>query len=334
MNIYDISERAGVSIATVSRVLNENARVSPKTREKVLAVMEECGYTPNAFARGLGLNTMKTIGVMCADSSYPYQAKAVYYIEQELRKHGYDCLLCCTGDTLERRKECMELLLTKKVDGIVLVGSSFIYEKKTENRYILSAAKQIPVMTLNGDINAENVYCIITDDVKSMEEAGCFLLQHTEELLYIYNAHSNSGKRKIQGLKKACKKAGVTISEDRIRYYNGYHEDIPAVAKMLKQIWEEGISFSGILCSDDSLAMGALRFAWENGLRIPEDLQVIGYGDSMLVNCCNPGLTSVDTREEVMCRQLVDTLLQVLEGEERPQKQVFYGNLILRGSTR
>lgn len=334
MNIYDVSEKAGVSIATVSRVLNGNANVSEKTKEKVLAVMSQLGYTPNAFARGLGLNTMKTIGVMCADSSYPYQAKAIYYIEQNLREQGYDCILCCTGDALERRKECMELLLTKKVDGIILVGSSFVYERKIENRYIENAAKQIPVMLLNADMDAENVYCIISDDVKSMEEAGCFLLKETEQVLYLYNANSHSGKRKIQGFKEACKKKGITIKEERIRYFDGYHEDIPKVAEMLHEIWKEGIHFSGILCSDDSLAMGALRFAWEKGLQVPKDLQVIGYGDSMLVNCCNPGLTSVDTKEEVMCRQLTDTLLQVLEGKEMPLKQVFQGRLILRGTTR
>ena len=307
MNIYDVSEKAGVSIATVSRVLNGNERVSERTREKVLAVMEECGYTPNAFARGLGLNTMKTIGVMCADSSYPYQAKAIYYIEQNLRANGYDCILCCTGDALERKRECMELLLTKKVDGIILVGSSFVYDKKSENKYIADAAKQIPVMILNADMDAPNVYCIITDDVKSMEEAGKFLLKDKEDILYLYNAHSNSGKRKIQGFKNACKKSSVNISEERIRYFDGYHEDIPAVAKLLNRIRQEGIEFSGILCSDDSLAMGALRFAWENNIKVPEELQVIGYGDSMLVNCCNPGLTSVDTKEEVMCQQLTGT---------------------------
>ena len=334
MNIYDVSERAGVSIATVSRVLNGNERVSEKTRQKVLAIMEECGYTPNAFARGLGLNTMKTIGVMCADSSYPYQAKAIYYIEQNLRASGYDCILCCTGDALERKRECMELLLTKKVDGIILVGSSFVYERKTENKYIVDAAGQIPVMILNADMDASNVYCIITDDVKSMEEAGKFLLKNKEEVLYLYNAHSNSGKRKIQGFKNACKKSGVAVKEERIRYFDGYHENIPAVASMLNDIVKEGIRFSGILCSDDALAMGALRFAWENNLKVPEELQVIGYGDSMLVNCCNPGLTSVDTKEEVMCQQLVDTLLQVLQGKEMPQKLVFNGKLVLRGTTR
>lgn len=86
MNIYDVSNKAGVSIATVSRVLNGNAKVSSATRNKVLDAMKELDYTPNVFARGLGLNTMNTIGIMCIDSSDIYLANAVYYLEQELRK--------------------------------------------------------------------------------------------------------------------------------------------------------------------------------------------------------------------------------------------------------
>ena len=97
MNIYDVSKHAGVSIATVSRVLNGNPNVSERTREKVLHVMDELGYTPNVFARGLGLDTMQTIGIMCSDSSDPYLAGAIYYLEQELRRNGYDSLLCCSG---------------------------------------------------------------------------------------------------------------------------------------------------------------------------------------------------------------------------------------------
>ena len=89
MTIYDISEKAGVSIATVSRVLNGGKNVREQTMEKVLAVIQECGYTPNAFARGLGLNTMKTIGFLCADSSDMYTAKAIFYLEQLLRENNY-----------------------------------------------------------------------------------------------------------------------------------------------------------------------------------------------------------------------------------------------------
>ena len=97
MNIYDVSQKAGVSIATVSRVLNGNPNVSQKTKEKVLNVMDELGYKPNVFARGLGLNTMKAIGIMCPDSSDTFLANAVYYLEQNLRKYGYEIIKEITG---------------------------------------------------------------------------------------------------------------------------------------------------------------------------------------------------------------------------------------------
>ena len=97
MNIYDISKRAGVSIATVSRVLNNSPHVSQATRDRVMKVIEDSGYVPNAFARGLGLNSMQTIGLLCPNASDPYLAQALAFLERALRSKGYDCLLTCTG---------------------------------------------------------------------------------------------------------------------------------------------------------------------------------------------------------------------------------------------
>ncbi|MBP5249200.1 MAG: LacI family DNA-binding transcriptional regulator, partial [Lachnospiraceae bacterium] len=149
-NIYDISERSGVSIATVSRVLNGSPKVSEATKSKVLAVMDELGYTPNVFARGLGLNTMNTVGIMCSDSSDPFLANAVYYLEQNLRKHGYDSFLCCTGYELKNKKNYLELILSKRVDGLILVGSSLLEPKDEDDLYIKEAASRVPVMLMNG----------------------------------------------------------------------------------------------------------------------------------------------------------------------------------------
>ena len=97
MNIYDIAALAGVSIATVSRVVNDSPKVSEKTKEKVRAVMEEQNYTPNVFARGLGLNSMHTVGIVCPDVSDVYMANAVAHLEKYLKKYGYDCILACSG---------------------------------------------------------------------------------------------------------------------------------------------------------------------------------------------------------------------------------------------
>ena len=97
MTIYDISEKAGVSIATVSRVLNGSNNVSEKTKKKSAGCDQPVRVHSQRIRQGLGLNTMKTIGIMCADSSDPYLAKAIYYIEQKLQANGYDSILCCTG---------------------------------------------------------------------------------------------------------------------------------------------------------------------------------------------------------------------------------------------
>ncbi len=332
MTIYDISEKAGVSIATVSRVLNGSRNVSDKTRERVMDIIERYGYTPNAFARGLGLNTMKTMGIMCADSSDPYLAKAVYYIEQKLRANGYDSLLCCTGYDPGAKAASMDLLLTKKVDGVILAGSNFVHEKEWENRYIAEAASQIPVMLLNADLDVPNVYSVLCDDSASVYEATLHMLQDgIRDILYFYNSSSYSGKHKLAGYLAAMEKEG---NESMTRFYHGSQEDIPAMARELRELHDSGSVFHGVIASDDTLAMAALKYAREMNYRIPEDFSVVGYNNSMLTMCCEPELTSVDNKLETLCQHLVTTLLGVLGGQEMPKKTVFSGEIITRGTTR
>ena len=334
MTIYDISEKAGVSIATVSRVLNDSNCVSEKTRQKVLDVIEQYGYTPNAFARGLGLNTMKTIGIMCADSSDLYLAKAVYYIEQKLRASGYDSLLCCTGYELASKAASMNLLITKKVDSIILAGSNFVYEKDQDNRYIAEAAAQIPVMVLNASMDVPNVYSVMSDDYTSMYEATRQMLSDgIEDILYFYNSHSYSGKKKLAGFRAAMAEAHPG-REPLVEFYHDSHEDIHAMVRHLNAVRDKGAVFHGVIAADDNLALAAVKYAAEAGLRIPDDFSIIGYNNSMLTECCEPELTSIDNKLETLCQHLIATLLGILEGREMPKKTVFSGEIIRRGTTR
>ena len=176
MNIYDISRRAGVSIATVSRVLNNSPHVSENTRKKVMTVIEGCGYVPNAFARGLGLNSMQTIGLLCPNASDPYLAQALANLERSFRAHGYDCLLSCTDKELSARMQGVELLRTRHVDGMVLMGSSFIEAEDRNNDFIREAAKAVPILLLNGSFPCDNVYGVLCDDQRAACEATQLLL--------------------------------------------------------------------------------------------------------------------------------------------------------------
>lgn len=335
MTIYDISKRAGVSIATVSRVLNGSANVKPKTRKKVMEVIEQCGYTPNAFARGLGLNTMNTIGILCVDSSDLYLSKAIYYIEQNLRAGGYHAVLCCTGYDLESKKTSLSLLLNQRVDSVIMIGSTFIEAESGDNQYIYDAAEQVPIMLLNADLDCPNVFCTMCDDFKSMQDATVYLLeQGIEDILYLYNSNSFSGMKKLAGFQSAYSLKGIPLSRKYQHFFHGPHEDIDSVCRLLNDLHRKGLEFHAVIASEDTLAAGAVKYAKINGLSIPDDLSIIGYNNSLITTCCDPELSSVDNHLETLCSQLVKICIGTLNGEEMPQKTIFSGELIKRDSTR
>lgn len=335
MTIYDISEKAGVSIATVSRVINGNSNVSEATKQKVLRVMNKYGYTPNAFARGLGLNTMKTIGIMCADSSDLYLAKAIYFIERNLRSHGYNTLLCCSGYEHENKINSLDLLLSKKVDGVILVGSSYVSEVEKDNKYIVNAAKKIPIMLLNAALDTENVYSVLPDNVRSTYNATVQMIEDgAKDILYFYNSTTYSGNHKLQGYQKAMSEKCPSIKEPAKLFFQGSHEDIPKMAEKLCEYADEGHTFDAIVAADDYLALGALKYAIMRGISVPEDLMIIGHNNCMLTTCCFPELSSIDDGLEKLCAQLTTTLMSVLSGNQVRQKTLFAGEIINRGTTK
>lgn len=334
MTIYDISKQAGVSIATVSRVLNGSANVKPKTKKKVMDVIEQCGYTPNAFARGLGLNSMNTVGILCADSSDLYLAKAVYHIERNLRAGGYHSVLCCTGYDHEDMKSSLSLLLNQRVDSVIMVGSTFIAADSGDNQYIRDAAEQVPIMLLNADLDCPNVYCTMCDDFKSMQDATLALLNKgISDILYLYNSNSYSGKKKLSGYQSAYLMKDVPLNKQYQQFFSGTHEDIDGVCKFLNDLRKKGLEFHAVIASEDMLAAGAIKYAKMNQLDVPDDLSVIGYNNSLLTTCSEPEITSVDNHLETLCSQLVKTCIGTLSGEEMPQKTIFSGELVHRAST-
>lgn len=331
MNIYEISEKAGVSIATVSRVLNGSSKVSEKTRQKILMVMEENNYQPNVFARSLGLNTMKTIGILCADSSDVVLASAVYSIEQELRKNQYDALLCCTGYDIAQKEKYLKLLLSKRVDALILVGSNFVEASPEKNQYIIDAAKDVPVIILNGWLNAPNVYCAFCDDVEAMQRVTSCFLEKTERILWLYRSESFGGRSKTKGIKQAYLLNGKEFPEQQSVLFNGSIEE---TKQMLLERWNAGERWDVILTSDDELAVGAYKFSRLAGLKVPEELQIVGYNNSIPGICCEPEITTIDNHLDYLGQNAVSMLMKVLNGEQIPARTAAYADIIARGTTK
>ncbi len=326
MNIYDVSKQAGVSIATVSRVLNNNPGVSEATREKVLKVMAQSGYQPNAFARGLGLNSMKTIGLLCADFADPFLAQAIAYLENRFRAEAYDCLLCCTGYELKDKERELALMLTRRVDALVFVGSNFVSSDERDNQYILDVAAKLPVMLLNGLISGENIYSTLCDDEQaSFTATERLLASGCRDLLFLYPMQTYAFERKLSGFRRALagRQSGRTLLTSP--------KNAP---ELLAKLWEGGARFDGVLASDDALAVTTLKFAKARGVRVPDELSIIGYNNSTLSRCTDPELSSIDNKLEALCSHLVSTLMGVLGGENMPKTTIYDAVLIERGTTR
>ena len=281
-------------------------------------------------------NNTQTIGLVCADCSDIYLAKAIYYIEEELRSNGYNSILCCSGYELKNKESAMLLLGDQRVDGIVLIGSSYVYDQEADNQYIRDIALSMPVMLLNAALDAPNVYSVVTDDFTSMYEATNHMIASgVKDILYFYNSVSYSGRKKLAGYLKAMEEHDLKPMRE---FYSGSNEDIPAMTEYLNRFdafnsARDSRPFHGVIAADDALALAAVKYAMTNGRTIPDDLSIIGCNNSMLVNCCEPELTSIDTKLETMCRRLVDALMDVLAGKEAPQNTVISGELITRGTT-
>lgn len=322
MNIYDIAERCGVSIATVSRVLNGSQNVSQKTRSKVLKVMQQEDYTPNAFARGLGLNTMRMIGILCTDVSDTFYAKAVSLVESYLRQNGFDALLCSTGNNLEDKKKYLELLIAKRVDAVILIGSAF--KENIDNSHIEAAARQVPVVIINGLVELPGAYCVLCDEssavsnnVQLLHENGC------DDILYLYDTLTYSGCEKITGYKAGLKAAGIPFRDELLVKVT---KSVDGVAAKTAELLNEGIRFSAVMASEDLLAIGALKALQQTNRSMP----VIGFNNSILAQCSSPALTSVDNMLDTLCPTAVNILTDLLNGKSVPQKVVLSSKLIER----
>lgn len=328
MNIYDISQKAGVSIATVSRVLNKSTKVSDKTKQKVLDVINEHNYIPNRFAQSLALNSMKTIGILCANSSDMFFGEAINNICIELRKHDYDNILCFTGYSLASKRKYIDILISKSVDAIILLGSDFIEANIDENQYIIEASKSVPLILVNGYLDSPNIYSVTCNDSEIVREVTDKLIKSgSEKILFLNRKICFGFTQKLKGFMQANKENNIVLEDWQILTY---FDEISIICEKLKSLPR----MSAIITSDDELAIASIKFAKKEGIKIPQDLQIIGYNNSRLTNFCEPELSSIDNNLKYSCISAVNILMGVLNQEKTPSKTIISGEFIERETTR
>lgn len=323
MNIYDIAKAAGVSIATVSRVLNRSSSVSPATRKKVMNIMRELDYTPNVFARSLGMQSMKMIGLLCTDVADLYYAKAVSVIQRLFHEDQYDVLLYCTGESRKAKKTCIKRLLEKQVDAIIAIGSAF--KSNLTDADLRPACAKVPLVLINAESSQENVYSVLCDErtatyhcVELLYRAG------HKNMLYLYDSDSDSGKAKCQGFLEAV--SAFEIQETCVAHK--ISRSIEAACSAYDKLKSKHPGLTAVLTSEDLLAAGVLQSA---SYRV-ETPAVIGFDNSFIAQCTIPTLSSVDNMVEALSAHSVSLLTTIFRGEQVAQRNILSPSIVFRES--
>lgn len=322
MNIYDIAKEAGVSIATVSRVLNNKGTVSEATRAKVEEILARSGYTPSAIARGMVSKSMRTVAVLTVDIRVPHYAQQAYTIEQAFSQRGYEVILCNTGGGKEATVHYLRAVTEKQVDGIILVGS--IFNTLGREPEVEALLRQAPVVLSNGRLDIPNASSVLLDD----EGGAALAVDHVvalgkRNLWYMLDLNTASALAKRDGFLKACEKYG-----DQIRGRVLETEfSIEGGKRAAKELLRSCRSFDAIICGEDETAVGVVKGLLGAGMRIPRDVAVTGYNNSVFAAMCEPRLTSIDNRPEQVALMCVQLLERMMDGEPGGVVEIFQPEL-------
>lgn len=326
----DIARLVGVSTSTVSHVINKSRFVSDEIAERVNNAAQQLNYAPSALARSLKMNRTKTIGMLVTTSTNPFFGEVVKGVERSCYHQGYNLILCNTEGDNQRMKASINTLLQKRVDGLLLMCSTLEGERlDVFDRYpdipivvmdwgpILFASDKIQDNSLQGGYMAAKhlIEC-------GHKEIGCItgpLIRHQAQMRY-------------EGYKRALAEAGIAMNPDWIvesdfECEGGY--------QAFEKLYQRGKLPSALFVSNDMMAMGVIQAASQRGLRVPDDLSLIGYDDVHIAKFMTPALTTIHQPKYRLGKAAVDTLLYRLENPDTTAQVVqLEPTLVVRNSVR
>jgi LacI family transcriptional regulator len=315
VTIYDVAREANVSMATVSRVVNGNQNVKPATRKKVLKVIEELGYRPNAVARGLASKKTTTVGVIIPDISNSMYAELARGIEDIATMYRYNIILSNSDQNENKELQLLETMLGKQVDGIVfmsdIISSELLYEMERSPTPIVLAGSIDDSNTI-ASVNID-YYGAAYEAVKKLIDNG------HKKIAFVSGLFSSKVNKdyKLKAYKQALEDAKIELDERLVvECDNSYDEAIEAVKSL------EPYEPTAYFVSNDEMSIGVIHAVESFGKKIPEDVEIISYENSKLARMARPMLTSVALPLYDIGAVSMRLLTKYMNGEEIEEKQV------------
>lgn len=326
MTIYDIAEEAGVSASSVSRVVNNKPGVNAKTRLKIQKLLDKYHFAPNEAARGLVKQASHMIGILAPDIRVSYHTETVHCIERELAILGYCCLLFNTGQDEADQCHYIQTLEQRRVEGAVLVGSSF--QTPAVQEAVRRHLADIPVVMVNGYFDLPNVYGILWDEKHGVRRCVALLADKAHrKSAYIYDTSASAEMR--EGYLRAIDTLGRAdkpwVYETEPTLLGGY--------TFTNRLLAEHPDVDGIVYSSDLLAAGGLRALAEHGVRVPQQVAVVGVGNGIYSEICTPKLTSLDNKVSDAGIAAARVMGDCLDERKTVKKLMLFSSIIEREST-
>lgn len=286
VTIYDVAREAGVSMATVSRVVNGNPNVKPSTRKKVFAVIDELNYRPNAVARGLASKKTTTVGVLIPDVTNLYYSALARGIDDIATMYKYNIILANSDENEQKEVKVLNTLLAKQVDGVIYMGTKITDELRDEFE-----RSRTPVV-LAGTVDPQKELASVNIDYgKALKQSVDLLVKNgNKNIAFVYKSDEENvnDALRLAAYREALEENGLTYNEDYVIQEANSYKNGQAVYDQLSNLDATAAVFS-----DDELAVGFLNVAINNGLKVPEDFEIVTSNNSKLAKLSRPELSTV-----------------------------------------
>lgn len=323
-SIREVAKLAGVSPATVSRVINGTANVDSEKKQRVLKIIDETGFKPNELARALFKQSSKIIGVIVPNIENPFFSELAKSIEEEVYKNGYKMLLCNSNDNEEKELMNIQMLNQLKADGLIIVTNSNKTLKELEEN-------SFPIVLVDREVSSMNEIAILKSDnykggkiaTEHLIKCGCKNIVCMKGSKWI-----SSAEQRYLGYSDICKKYG--IKEQYIECEYNYEVGLQQTEELIKKY----PNVDGIIASNDMVAIAAYKLLSQKGYKIPEDIQIIGFDNIRLSSLFTPEITTIAQPITKIGEKAAKIIIQYRNGNTFEKENVFDVELIERQTTK
>lgn len=330
VSLKDIAEKCNVSIATVSKSLNDQSDIGKQTKERIKLVAAEMGYLPNSAARMLKTKRSHNIGVLFIDKmnsglAHEYFSSVLENLKSEAEKSGYD-ITFISRNIGQKKMTYLEHCRYRNYDGVVIASVDF-----DDSMVLELIASELPVVTIDHVFNGKT--SILSDNAKSVEELVTYIYKRGHrKIAFIHGEDTSVTRKRLASFYKMCMRLGIEVPEEYVK--PSFYHDTKTAGKATRQLLESHNPPTCIMFPDDFSFIGGMNVIEEKGLRIPEDISVVGFDGILLSQMLRPKLTTLKQDSEMIGREAARQLIDWIESPKlNIATQILVSGKLLEGQT-